>query len=105
MPSAVAVTLCLASLTGCASTTYDETLAASATTAIATTTTLPVGTASELLARLRDEAADLAYQTLCAGVVNQAMERLVRRCPEQYLWGYHRYKAPRDAAPVPMSVS
>ncbi len=54
---------------------------------------------------LRDEAADLAYQTLCAGVVNRAMERLVRRCPEQYLWGYHRYKAPRQAMPVPVSVS
>lgn len=60
MPAAVAVTLCLASLTGCASTTYDETLASTATTVVATTTTLPVGTASELLARLRDEAAGLA---------------------------------------------
>lgn len=27
--------------------------------------------------------------------VNQAMERLVRRRPDQYLWGYARYKAPR----------
>lgn len=32
-----------------------------------------------------------------AAWVNQAMESLVRACPEQYLWGYHRYKAP--AAP------
>ena len=23
------------------------------------------------------------------------MERLIRQCPQQYLWGYHRYKAPR----------
>lgn len=27
--------------------------------------------------------------------VNQAMERLVRACPGQYLWGYARYKGPR----------
>lgn len=28
--------------------------------------------------------------------VNQAMEALVRQCPQQYLWGYARYKQPRD---------
>ncbi len=27
--------------------------------------------------------------------VNQAMESLVLQCPEQYLWGYARYKQPR----------
>ena len=27
--------------------------------------------------------------------INQAMEQLIRQCPEQYLWGYARYKAPR----------
>ena len=27
--------------------------------------------------------------------INQAMERLVRACPGQYLWGYARYKGPR----------
>ena len=29
--------------------------------------------------------------------VNQAMEVLVRQCPQQYLWGYARYKQPRSA--------
>ncbi len=29
--------------------------------------------------------------------INQAMERLVRECPGQYLWGYARYKGPRSA--------
>jgi KDO2-lipid IV(A) lauroyltransferase len=29
------------------------------------------------------------------------MERLVLQCPEQYLWGYHRYKAPRRGSPTP----
>lgn len=30
-------------------------------------------------------------------LVNQAMERLIARCPEQYLWGYARYKTPQVA--------
>lgn len=30
-----------------------------------------------------------------AASVNAAMEQLVRECPQQYLWGYARYKAPR----------
>jgi KDO2-lipid IV(A) lauroyltransferase len=28
--------------------------------------------------------------------VNRQMERLVRECPQQYLWGYARYKQPRQ---------
>ncbi len=31
--------------------------------------------------------------------LNRAIEALVRCCPEQYLWGYNRYKAPRGAVP------
>lgn len=38
---------------------------------------------------------DLAHQTECAAVMNRTMEFLIRQCPEQYLWGYHRYKSPR----------
>lgn len=30
--------------------------------------------------------------------VNQAMERLIRECPSQYLWGYARYKHPKGTA-------
>ncbi|MCI5071125.1 lysophospholipid acyltransferase family protein [Acidovorax sp.] len=30
--------------------------------------------------------------------INQAMEHLIRQCPEQYLWGYARYKQPRAEA-------
>lgn len=43
--------------------------------------------------------ADPAAQAESAAVVNRAMESLIRQCPQQYLWGYHRYKAPRAAAP------
>jgi KDO2-lipid IV(A) lauroyltransferase len=38
---------------------------------------------------------EAALQLACATLVNQAMERLIAECPEQYLWGYHRYKQPR----------
>lgn len=33
--------------------------------------------------------------------VNRALEALVRECPQQYLWGYNRYKQPRGAPPPP----
>jgi Kdo2-lipid IVA lauroyltransferase/acyltransferase len=35
-------------------------------------------------------------QAESAAVINRAMARLIRECPQQYLWGYHRYKAPRS---------
>jgi KDO2-lipid IV(A) lauroyltransferase len=41
--------------------------------------------------------ADAAAQAESAAIVNRAMEHLIRQCPQQYLWGYHRYKAPRAA--------
>lgn len=31
--------------------------------------------------------------------LNRAIEAVVRRCPEQYLWGYNRYKVPAGALP------
>jgi KDO2-lipid IV(A) lauroyltransferase len=31
--------------------------------------------------------------------LNRALEELVALCPEQYLWGYNRYKTPRGAKP------
>ena len=33
--------------------------------------------------------------------INQAMEHTIRQCPTQYLWGYGRYKQPRQETPVP----
>ncbi len=47
--------------------------------------------------------ADVQAQAESAAVVNRAMEQLIMRCPGQYLWGYHRYKAPRQP-PVGRSV-
>ncbi len=32
--------------------------------------------------------------------LNRALEALIRRCPEQYLWGYNRYKVPAGAEPA-----
>lgn len=43
-------------------------------------------------------------ETLAADVdtavlqINRAMEELIRQCPEQYLWGYARFKQPRHEA-------
>lgn len=31
-----------------------------------------------------------------ATLINRAMEDLIRSCPQQYLWGYARYKQPRQ---------
>jgi KDO2-lipid IV(A) lauroyltransferase len=38
---------------------------------------------------------ETAHQIECAAVMNRAMEFLIRQCPEQYLWGYNRFKGPR----------
>jgi len=35
--------------------------------------------------------------------LNRALEALIRRCPEQYLWGYNRYKVPAAASAPPPS--
>ena len=34
----------------------------------------------------------------CAAAVNRSMESLIRQRPDQYLWGYNRYKQPRTDA-------
>ncbi len=34
-----------------------------------------------------------------AAQINHELEALIRRCPEQYLWGYNRYKVPAGAEP------
>jgi len=36
-----------------------------------------------------------------AAALNRASEWLIRRCPQQYLWGYNRYKVPSGAEPPP----
>lgn len=37
--------------------------------------------------------------------LNRAVEALIRQCPEQYLWGYNRYKAPAGIAPLATSTA
>ena len=39
------------------------------------------------------------HETPTPEAVNAAMERLIRDLPEQYLWGYNRYKRPAGAGP------
>jgi KDO2-lipid IV(A) lauroyltransferase len=48
------------------------------------------------------QAADAdALQVAQAAVINRAMQQLILQCPQQYLWGYNRYKRPRRADVVP----
>ena len=54
---------------------------------------LRVSAPPEPLPALQDD--DAAHQTECATVINRAMEHLILQHPQQYLWGYHRYKSPR----------
>jgi len=44
-----------------------------------------------------------AERNEAARQVNARVERLVRACPSQYLWGYNRYKRPAGAPPPPAS--
>ncbi|MDH4052447.1 MAG: lysophospholipid acyltransferase family protein [Rubrivivax sp.] len=42
-----------------------------------------------------------ADDVTAAAALNRSMEAVIAQCPAQYLWGYHRYKAPRrEAAPA-----
>jgi len=45
------------------------------------------------ISRMSDELP--ASLDAAVAMVNKAMEALVRQCPQQYLWGYARYKHPR----------
>ena len=48
----------------------------------------------------REAATSGHHQAESAAIVNRAMEQLIRQCPQQYLWGYNRYKQPRSAPPT-----
>jgi len=47
---------------------------------------------------------ELPAQDLDEAALNQAVEAQVRRCPEQYLWSYNRYKVPAGA-PAPTGTN
>ncbi len=44
---------------------------------------------------------ELPAQNLDEAALNRAVEAQVRRCPEQYLWSYNRYKVPAGAVAPP----
>lgn len=51
--------------------------------------------------RVRVQALDVELPAAlpdAVSAINHAMEMLVLQCPEQYLWGYARYKTPRTLA-------
>jgi KDO2-lipid IV(A) lauroyltransferase len=47
-------------------------------------------------------AGDLEQRT---AQLNRELEALIRLCPQQYLWGYNRYKEPRGAGTPPQASS
>jgi Kdo2-lipid IVA lauroyltransferase/acyltransferase len=46
-----------------------------------------------VISEFNDELSADAVQA--ATQINRELERLIKLCPEQYLWGYNRYKAPK----------
>jgi KDO2-lipid IV(A) lauroyltransferase len=42
-----------------------------------------------------------ADPSIAAEELNRAIEEVILKCPEQYLWGYNRYKQPAGAPPAP----
>ncbi len=60
---------------------------------------LPRGAGYRVRVRDFDEAlpTDPTAQAESAAAINRAMERLILERPEQYLWGYNRYKKPRSS--------
>lgn len=42
-----------------------------------------------------------AWTGAAAAALNRSMEAVIRHKPEQYLWGYHRYKQPRQPEAAP----
>jgi KDO2-lipid IV(A) lauroyltransferase len=51
--------------------------------------------------RLRPWDVELASEPeTAAAQVNAQIERLIRECPQQYLWGYARYKTPAESRPT-----
>jgi KDO2-lipid IV(A) lauroyltransferase len=46
---------------------------------------------------LSDPPAPDADEQAGADAINRSMESIIRQCPEQYLWGYFRYKGPSES--------
>jgi Kdo2-lipid IVA lauroyltransferase/acyltransferase len=44
----------------------------------------------------REGLAEEAWAEAAAAAINRSMEVVIAKRPEQYLWGYHRYKQPRQ---------
>lgn len=45
------------------------------------------------------EFAEVPTESFDESLLNTTIEKLIRRCPGQYVWGYNRYKIPRQARP------
>lgn len=61
---------------------------------------LPAGRGYELFFEALPQALSDQLDTAVVQL-NQAMEHTIQQCPTQYLWGYGRYKQPRQEAAAP----
>ncbi len=77
--------------------------ASGATVLLAFGERLPRGRGYNL--RIEPLVLDVATDTVTAAVINTALENMIRRCPEQYLWSYNRYKIPAGVSPPALPVS
>ena len=60
---------------------------------------LPQGRGYVLRMQAPTEELEGELDARCAAI-NREIERLIMACPQQYLWGYNRYKQPRAARPA-----
>ena len=64
---------------------------------------LPDGRGFRLVLRAREEPLP-SGRGAAARAINVGVEQLIRLSPEQYLWGYNRYKRPAGAPPAPGAI-
>jgi len=67
-----------------------------------------IGCFAERLARgkgYRIHYRKVAQENFDEATLNRAIEEMVRSCPSQYNWSYHRYKVPRAARKKPLAQS
>jgi len=62
---------------------------------------LPQGAGFELVCSAPAHSLPLEDLEATAAAINRELMQLISCCPEQYLWGYNRYKAPRGSHESP----
>lgn len=66
---------------------------------------LPHGQGFALSCRPPSSPLPLDDLSATAAAINQELMKLISSCPEQYLWGYNRYKTPRGSNAQPPEIN